>query len=78
MPTNDSELQAQARRILDAIWKVNTMQAKLQKQLSPADVKVILRSLPERIQAAPIVRAAKIEYPIAISIASLVFSTQKH
>ncbi|MGB7891640.1 MAG: hypothetical protein WCF82_07040 [Microcoleus sp.] len=45
------------------------MQAKLQQQLSPADAEVILRGLPERIQAAPIARAAKIEYPIAISIA---------
>lgn len=45
------------------------MQAKLQQQLSPADAEVILRRLPERIQAAPIARAAEIEYPIAISIA---------
>ncbi|MEG4247655.1 hypothetical protein [Microcoleus sp. Pol10D4] len=45
------------------------MQAKLQQQLSPADAEVILRGLPERIQAAPIAGAAKIEYPIAISIA---------
>ncbi|MEG5036731.1 hypothetical protein QUB44_27390 [Microcoleus sp. AT3-D2] len=45
------------------------MQAKLQEQLSPADAEVILRRLPERIQAAPIARAAEIEYPIAISIA---------
>jgi hypothetical protein len=50
--------------------KVNAMQAKLQEQLSPADVAVILRRLRERIQAAPIARAAEIEYPIAISIAS--------
>jgi hypothetical protein len=50
--------------------KVNAMQAKLQEQLSPADAEVILRRLPERIQAAPIARAAEIEYPIAISIAS--------
>ncbi len=50
------------------------MQAKLQEQLSPADAEVILRGLPERIQAASIARAAKIEDPIeaaiAISIAS--------
>jgi hypothetical protein len=46
------------------------MQAKLQQQLSPADAAVILRRLPERIQASPIARAAEIEYPIAISIAS--------
>ena len=46
------------------------MQAKLQEQLSPADAEVILRRLPERIQAAPIARAAEIEYPIAISIAN--------
>ncbi|MEG4170117.1 MULTISPECIES: hypothetical protein [unclassified Microcoleus] len=45
------------------------MQAKLQERLSPADAEVILRRLPERIQAAPIARAAEIEYPIAISIA---------
>ena len=46
------------------------MQAKLQEQLSPADAEVILRCLPERIKAALIARAAEIEYPIAISIAS--------
>jgi hypothetical protein len=46
------------------------MQAKLQEQLSPADAEVILRRLPERIQASLIARAAKIEYPIAISIAN--------
>lgn len=40
------------------------MQAKLQEQLSPADAKVILGQLPERIQAALIARAAEIEYPI--------------
>ncbi|MEG4349050.1 hypothetical protein QUA74_04825 [Microcoleus sp. LAD1_D3] len=45
------------------------MQAKLQEQLSPADAEVILRCLPERIKAAPIARAAKIEYPIAATIA---------
>ena len=45
------------------------MQAKLQQQLSPADAEVILRRLPERIQAAPIARAAKIEYLIATAIA---------
>lgn len=39
------------------------MQAKLQEQLSPADAEVILRGLPERIQAAPTARAAEIEYP---------------
>ena len=44
------------------------MQAKLQQQLSPADAEVILRRLPERIQAAPIARAAEIEYPIAATI----------
>jgi hypothetical protein len=49
--------------------KVNTMQAKLQEQLSPASAEVILRRFPERIKAALIARAAKIEYPIAISIA---------
>ena len=46
------------------------MQAKLQEQLSPADVAVILRRLPEPIQASLIARAAKIEDPIAISIAN--------
>ncbi len=40
------------------------MQAKLQEQLSP-DAEVILGRLPERIKAALIARAAKIEYPIA-------------
>jgi hypothetical protein len=45
------------------------MQAKLQEQLSPADAKIILRHLPERIQAPSIARAAKIEYPIAAAIA---------
>ena len=50
--------------------KVNAMQAKLQEQLSPADVAVILGRLPERIKAALIARAAKIEDPIAISIAN--------
>ena len=49
---------------------MNALQAKLQEQLSPADAEVILRRLPERIQASPIARAAEIEYPIAISIAS--------
>jgi hypothetical protein len=49
--------------------KVNVMQAKLQEQLSP-DAEVILGRLPERIKAALIARAAKIEDPIAISIAN--------
>ncbi|WP_333321368.1 hypothetical protein [Microcoleus sp. D3_18a_C4] len=49
--------------------KVNVMQAKLQEQLSP-DAEVILGRLPERIKAVLIARAAKIEYPIAISIAN--------
>lgn len=40
------------------------MQAKLQEKLSPVDAEVILGSLPERIRAALIVRAAEIEYPI--------------
>ena len=48
---------------------MNAIQAKLQEQLSPADAEVILRRLPERIKAALIARAAKIEYPIAVSIA---------
>ena len=47
---------------------MNAIQAKLQEQLSPADAEVILRRLPERIQAAPIARAAEIEYPIAVAI----------
>jgi hypothetical protein len=45
------------------------MQAKLQEQLSHADAEVILGSWPERIKAALIARAAKIEYPIAATIA---------
>jgi len=44
------------------------MQAKLQEQLSLADAEVILRHLPEQIQAALIARAAEIEYPIATAI----------
>ncbi|MEG4515609.1 MULTISPECIES: hypothetical protein [unclassified Microcoleus] len=40
---------------------MNAIQAKLQEQLSPADAEVILRRLPERIQAAPIARTAKID-----------------
>ena len=44
------------------------MQAKLQERLSPADAAVILRRLPERIQASSIARAAEIEYPIAAAI----------
>ena len=50
------------------------MQAKLQEQLSPADAEVILRRLPERIQATAIARAAKIEYPIEAAIAILIAS----
>ena len=46
------------------------MQAKLQEQLSSADAEIILRRLPERIQAASIARAAKIEDPIAATIAN--------
>ena len=49
--------------------KVNALQAKLQEQLSPADAEVILGRLPERIKAALIARAAKIEDPIAVAIA---------
>jgi hypothetical protein len=48
--------------------KVNAMQAKLQEQLSPADAAVILRRLPEPIQAPLIARAAEIEYPIEAAI----------
>ena len=44
------------------------MQAKLQEQLSPADAAVILRRLPEPIQAPLIARAAEIEYPIEAAI----------
>ncbi|MEG4515634.1 MULTISPECIES: hypothetical protein [unclassified Microcoleus] len=44
------------------------MQAKLQEQLSPADAEVIWGGLPERIKAAPIARAAEIEYPIEAAI----------
>ncbi|MGG6267509.1 hypothetical protein ACQ4M3_23400 [Leptolyngbya sp. AN03gr2] len=35
-----------------------------QEQLTPADAEVILERLPDRIRAALIARAAKIEYPI--------------
>jgi len=45
------------------------MQAKLQEQLSPADAEVILRRLPERIQAALIARGVEIEYALAATIA---------
>ncbi|MFM9265033.1 hypothetical protein [Tychonema sp. BBK16] len=54
------------------------MQAKLQDQLSPADAEVILRHLPERIQAALIARAAEIEYPIAAWITISIASFQGH
>ena len=40
------------------------MQAKLQEQLSPANAKVILECLPERIRLALIARATEIEYPV--------------
>lgn len=40
------------------------MQAKLQEKLSAVEAEVILGSLPERIRAALIARAAEIEYPI--------------
>jgi hypothetical protein len=40
------------------------MQAKLQEQLSPADVEVILGRLPDRIRVALLARASEIEYPI--------------
>jgi hypothetical protein len=40
------------------------MQAGPLEQLSPADAQVILERLPERIRAALIAHAAKIEYPI--------------
>lgn len=40
------------------------MQAKLQKQLSPADAEAILERLPERIREALMARANEIEYPI--------------
>lgn len=40
------------------------MQAKPQEQLSTTDAEVILKRLPERIQAALIERATDIEYPI--------------
>ncbi|MEZ2303285.1 MAG: hypothetical protein ACBR13_16110 [Microcoleus sp.] len=50
------------------------MQAKLQEQLSPADAEVILGCLPERVQAALIARAAKIEDPIAAVIEMAIVS----
>jgi hypothetical protein len=50
--------------------QVSAMQAKLQEQLSPADAEVIWGGLPERIQATPIARAAKIEDPIAATDSS--------
>jgi hypothetical protein len=40
------------------------MQTRLQEQLSLVNVEVILERLPERIQAALVMRAAEIEYPI--------------
>ncbi|MEM7717005.1 MAG: hypothetical protein AAF349_26225 [Cyanobacteria bacterium P01_A01_bin.68] len=40
------------------------MQAKFQEQLTSADVKVILKTLPKRIQEAFIARANDIDYPI--------------
>jgi hypothetical protein len=66
MPTSDSELQTQARRILDAIFqqRCKVMQTQLHEQLSLSDAEVILLRLPERIRAALIDRAAEIEYPI--------------
>jgi hypothetical protein len=44
--------------------KGDSMQAKLQEQLSPADAEGILGRLPERIRTALIERATEIEYPI--------------
>ncbi|BDA74662.1 hypothetical protein MicvaDRAFT_4898 [Calothrix sp. PCC 7716] len=40
------------------------MQAKSKEQLDKVDAEVILKRLPERIQAALIARASEIEYPI--------------
>ncbi|MEL6457244.1 MAG: hypothetical protein AAFQ91_03170 [Cyanobacteria bacterium J06621_15] len=40
------------------------MQAKFQEQLTNADAKVILETLPKRIQEALIARANDIDYPI--------------
>jgi hypothetical protein len=40
------------------------MQTRLQEQLSLVNIEVILERLPERIQAALVMRAAEIEYPI--------------
>ncbi|MBV6627633.1 MAG: hypothetical protein KI793_32695 [Rivularia sp. (in: Bacteria)] len=40
------------------------MEAKFQEQLTNADAKVILDTLPKRIQEALIARANEIEYPI--------------
>ena len=40
------------------------MTTKLLEQLSSTDAEVILKHLPERIQAALVVRATEIEYPV--------------
>ncbi len=68
-PNNRSQCLSTPVQLSNSNPKVNAMQAKLQEQLSPADAKVILRHLPERIQAASIARAAEIEYPIEAAIA---------
>ena len=40
------------------------MQVELLEQLSATDAKIILERLPEKIKAALIARAAKIDYPV--------------
>ena len=46
------------------LLKGDTMQVKLQEQLSSADAQAILERLPKRIQTALIDRASEIDYPI--------------
>ena len=40
------------------------MQVKLSEQISSTDAEIILRRLPDRIQAALIARATEIDYPV--------------
>ncbi|AFY59352.1 hypothetical protein [Synechococcus sp. PCC 6312] len=40
------------------------MQVELLEQLSPADAKIILKCLPQRVQDALIARASEIDYPV--------------
>ena len=52
------------RSRINLLAKGETMQTKLQEQLSRIDAEVILEHLPERIQIALVARAIEIEYPI--------------